>query len=170
MERKEIRLANHDYSSARAYFVTICTLDREKIFWANHKAMVRVPEDVVLSEYGKIVDVAINNIPSIYSNVSIEKYAIMPDHLHLIIRIQEVKEGQATSISRVVSQLKGYVSKCIGRGVWQKLYYDHVIRNREDYNECASYIYSNPMKWSREYSEFCDSVKNEDELRKEDNG
>ena len=53
----------------------------------------------------------------------------------------------APTISRVVKQLKGCVSKQIGFSIWQKLFYDHIVRNREDYNEINKYIHENPMNW-----------------------
>lgn len=53
----------------------------------------------------------------------------------------------APTVSRVVNQLKGYVSKKVGETVWQKSFHDHIIRNREDYDEIAKYIYENPLRW-----------------------
>ena len=53
----------------------------------------------------------------------------------------------APTLSRIVNQFKGYVTKRIGESVWQKLFYDHIIRNREDYDEHMKYIYENPMRW-----------------------
>ena len=52
----------------------------------------------------------------------------------------------APTMSRVVQQMKGYVTKRIGISIWQKLFFDHVIRNRNDFEECKKYIYENPMK------------------------
>ena len=58
----------------------------------------------------------------------------------------------APTISRVIKQLKGIVSKQIGNTIWQKSFYDHIIRNHEDYEEHLRYIYENPMRWC--YDEF----------------
>ncbi len=52
----------------------------------------------------------------------------------------------APTVSRVVQQLKGYITKRIGYSIWQKLFFDHIIRNRQDYEEHVRYIYENPMK------------------------
>ncbi len=108
------------------------------------------PQDVKLSDYGKIVDEAINNIPNIYPALTVEKYVIMPDHIHLLLHICADEYGRpmvTPTISRVVQQMKGYVTKRLGVSVWQKLFFDHVIRNRRDYEEHVKYIYNNPRHW-----------------------
>ena len=74
----------------------------------------------------------------------------MPDHIHLLLRIRADEFGRpmvAPTMSRLVKQMKGYITKQIGVSIWQKLFYDHVIRNREDYEEHIKYIYENPLKW-----------------------
>ena len=108
------------------------------------------PDEIVLSDHGKIVDKAINNIPKIYPALTVEKYVIMPDHIHLLLHICSDDDGRpmvAPTISRVIQQLKGYVTKCLGVSIWQKLYFDHVIRDRRDYEEHLKYIYNNPRHW-----------------------
>ncbi len=103
-----------------------------------------------LTEIGIIVDNAIQNIPDIYPSVVVEEYVIMPNHIHIILRIRADKYGRpmaAPTISRVINQLKGYVSKQVGYPIWQKLFYDHVIRNKKDYDRCVKYIYENPTGW-----------------------
>ena len=89
-------------------------------------------------------------IPLIYSTLIVDCYVIMPDHIHLILIICADEYGRpmvAPTMSRVIQQLKGYITKRIGRFVWQKLFYDHIIRNHEDYEEHVKYIYENPMYW-----------------------
>ena len=113
--------------------------------------MIIVPVVHILSHYGNIVDEAINNIPSKYPAVDVDRYVIMPDHIHLLLIIRADEYGRpmvAPTMSRVVQQLKGYITKRIGSSIWQKLFVDHVIRNRQDYEEHVKYIYENPMKWS----------------------
>ena len=147
--RKQTRLKDFDYSAAGAYFITVCTLERRNYFWENVGATIGRPQDIVLSEYGKIADQAISNIPMIYPLVSLEQYVIMPDHIHLLLRIGSNEGGRAMrapTMSRIVQQMKGYVTKQIGHSIWQKLYFDHVIRNRQDYGEHIKYIYENPLR------------------------
>ena len=80
----------------------------------------------------------------------VDNYVIMPNHIHLLLIICADENGRpmvAPTVSRVIQQLKGYVTKRIGYSIWQKLYYDHVIRGREDYNEINKYIHENPARW-----------------------
>lgn len=148
--RKKNRLENYDYSTCGAYFLTICTSARRNYFWNKVGATIGRPQDVELSTYGKIVDEVINNIPKIYPAIMIERYVIMPDHIHLLLRICVDEDGRpmvAPTMSRVVQQLKGAVTKRIGISIWQKLFFDHVIRNRQDFEEHVKYIYENPIRW-----------------------
>ena len=148
--RKKNRLENYDYSSCGAYFLTICTKERRNCFWKNVGATIGRPQDVELSLYGKIVEDAINNIALVYPSISVDQYVIMPDHIHLLLMICADEYGRpmvAPTMSRVVQQMKGYISKRIGASIWQKLFYDHVIRNQQDYEEHIKYIYENPIYW-----------------------
>ena len=75
---------------------------------------------------------------------------IMPNHIHLLLRVCADEYGRplvAPTMSRVVKQLKGVVSKQVGISIWQKSFHDHIIRNREDYEEHLRYIYENPIRW-----------------------
>ena len=149
-KRKRNRLENYDYSSCGAYFITVCTLERQNYFWENVGAIIDRPQDVELSTYGKMVDQAIQNIPSSYPALSLESYVIMPNHIHLLVRVCADEYGRplvAPTMSRVVKQLKGVVSKQAGISIWQKSFHDHIIRNREDYEEHLRYIYENPVRW-----------------------
>ena len=74
----------------------------------------------------------------------------MPDHIHILLIVRADEYGRpmvAPTMSRVVQQLKGYITKRIGRSIWQKLFIDHIIRNHEDYEEHVKYIYENPARW-----------------------
>ena len=113
------------------------------------------PQDIALSEYGNIVDKAINNIPYVYPALDVDHYVIMPDHIHLLLIVCADECGRpmvAPTMSRMVQQLKGYITKRIGHSIWQKLFIDHVIRNREDYEEHVKYIYDNPIRWQYDRS------------------
>ena len=147
--RKRNRLEHYDYGSCGAYFITICTSHRCNYFWNDVGATTGRPQDADLSQYGKLVDEAINNIPSIYPALNVDHYVIMPDHVHLLLIIRSDEYGRpmvAPTISRVVQQLKGYVTKRIGHSIWQKLFFDHVIRNSRDYEEHVKYICDNLIK------------------------
>ena len=105
-KRKQIRLPEYDYSSPGAYFVTICTKDKRCTLSdiAVGAATSRPPE-LHLGAFGEIVDLAINNISSVYPGFSVDKYVIMPNHVHMIVRIDTDKDGRqvaAPTVSSVV--------------------------------------------------------------------
>lgn len=148
MERKNIRLKEYDYGRNGAYFITICTKDKKKIFGEIVGATSGRPVKMVLSKYGQIVDNVILDIPNYYENIFVDKYVIMPNHIHLIIFIKnQGRAMHAPTISKVIQQMKGIVTKQVGYLIWQKLYYDHVIRNEHDYQQIWQYIDNNPLKW-----------------------
>ncbi|MBE5756393.1 MAG: transposase [Clostridiales bacterium] len=149
-QRKKNRLQNYDYSSCGAYFITICTLNRRNYFWNNLEKNNNLTQNFELSKYGKIVDTAIQNISLFYPSLTLDSYVIMPNHIHLLLFICSDENGRpmvAPTISRVINQLKGTISKQIGVSIWQKSFYDHVIRNNQDYEKHLQYIYENPMRW-----------------------
>lgn len=146
-KRKRNRLKGFDYSFCGAYFVTICVFERRNIFWNNVGATNGRPPEFTLSSYGKIADDAIKNISAIYHNLSVDHYIIMPNHIHLLITVKDGRPMVAPTISRVINQLKGHISKRIGFPVWQKSFYDHIIRNPEDYDRHVAYIDENPVRW-----------------------
>ena len=149
-KRKQIRIENYNYSTPGAYFITICTANRERIFWSPVGADIIRPENVPLSTAGKLAEQGILQMTDHYENVSVDKYCIMPDHIHLILRIEPDIGGRmisAPTVSRVVGSMKRWVSKQIGRPIWQKSFYEHVIRNRQDYDEIWKYIENNPLKY-----------------------
>lgn len=95
----------------------VCTLERKNYFWKDVGAIIDRPQNVELSLYGKMVDQAIQNIPSAYPALSLESYVIMPNHIHILLRVCSDEYGRplvAPTMSRVVKQLKGIVSKQIG--------------------------------------------------------
>ena len=157
--RKPNRLNGYDYSQNGAYFVTICTRDRKNLFWRENvgadSIRPKTPVSELLSEYGSIVERAILAIPEHYSGVAVDQYVIMPNHIHLILRISEPDSGcgrilSAPTLSIVVGQMKRHTAKQIGHPVWQKSFYDHVIRNETDYREIWDYIENNPRKWAED--------------------
>ena len=132
-KRKQNRLTDFDYSSPNAYFITVCTKDRKNIFWNNVGAVIGRPEDVILSAAGKIVQKAIEEISTHYVSVSVEKYVVMPNHIHILLQIHSDESGRpmsAPTIQMVVNQMKGAVTKQLGTSVWQKGFYDHIVRGR----------------------------------------
>ena len=155
-KRRPNRLKGYDYSSNGAYFVTICTKDRENLFWEDTENnfvgadIIRPTYKPQLSPLGKIVDIAINNIPKCYNDVIVEKYVIMPNHIHMLIFIQSYADGRmisAPTLSRVIGQFKRWVSKQYGKQVFQRSFHDHIVRNDKEYNLIWRYIDANPQLW-----------------------
>lgn len=151
--RKQIRLTEYDYSTANAYFITICTNNRINLFWKGAGIFMDCPEDILLTELGEIVQRSIEAIPKYYPAISVDHYVIMPNHVHLLLQIHSDSNGRsliAPTISTVVRLMKGTVSKQAGFSVWQKGFYDHLIRNDKDYEETWNYIEGNPGRWAED--------------------
>ena len=150
-ERKHNRIEDHDYSTPGAYFITVCTANREKIFWNSVGADMIRPQNMPLSPVGKIVEQGILQMADHYENVTVDKYCVMPDHVHLILRIETDIDGRmisAPTVSTVVGSLKRWISRQVGKPIWQKSFYDHAIRNQQDYDEIWEYIENNPIKYA----------------------
>ncbi len=150
-KRKNIRLNDYNYSSNGAYFITICTKNKENLLWKNVGAnCVRPLDQLPLSKIGIVIENEIYKLNTVYENIKVDKYQIMPNHIHLIIFIYEDSNGRtqfAPTISRIIKQFKGSITKQIGFSIWQKSFYDRVIRNEKEYQEVWNYIHNNPLKY-----------------------
>ena len=105
-----------------------------------------------LSEYGKIVDDQLNSMLHFYNHILLEKYVVMPNHIHLLIHITGHWEPEENSranahISRFVGTFKRFCNKKIGHNIWQTSFHDHVIRGEADYQKIWMYIETNPIRW-----------------------
>ena len=152
-KRKQNRLTEYDYSTPNAYFITVCTEERKNLFWKDVGAIIDRPENVPLTNLGMVVRQSINDIPSRYPAITVDHAVIMPNHIHLLLQINTDLDGRsmiAPTISTVVRLMKGAVSKQAGFSVWQKGFYDHIIRNDNDYRDIWNYIEGNPCKWSED--------------------
>lgn len=148
--RKPYRLKYFDYSSCGMYFLTFRTKVRANHFWATTDEEYHSPEEIELSPYGKIVFDAITNIPNMYDFASVEYFVVMPDHVHILLLINSDEYGRpisSISISRIINQTKGRISRKIGQPIWEKSFYDHIIRKNKEYEACVAYIYDNPIRW-----------------------
>ena len=149
--RKSIRLTEYDYSAPGAYFITNCTKDRRCLLWENVGTGIARPPK--LSHYGNIVNEAVRNIGAHYAGILVDNYVVMPNHVHLILRICYDDSGRAMpvpTVSTVIQQTKGYVTKQIGHSIWQTRFYDHIIRNQADYDDIYRYIEENPLRWEQD--------------------
>ena len=149
-KRKRIRLEGYDYSSCGAYFVTICVAGRNALLRNVGANCVRPHEIPPLSAIGKTIDFEIAKLNHVYENVSVDKYCIMPDHIHLIVFIAPDESGRtqfAPTLLRTIKQFKGSITKQIGFSIWQKSFYDKIIRSERGYQEVCGYIDENPLEW-----------------------
>ena len=143
--RKNIRLPEYDYATPGAYFLTVCTKDRKPLL--SQVVSVGADAHIVPSAYGKVVDKFLQTIPGI------EKYVIMPNHIHLLIRIENGPmwaSAPTKSLSSRIRSFKTLVTKEVGRSLFQRSFYDHVIRGEEDYREIWNYIEENPLRWQED--------------------
>ncbi len=161
-KRKGNRLTDYDYSRNGAYFITICTQGRQQILWEsdtfteddNVGASIARPQRApTLSKTGKVVEQCIWEIPAHYPHISVEKYAVMPNHIHLLLLIQRKQDGRpmvAPTVSTVMQQFKGIVSKQLSRPIWQKSFHDHIVRTEHGYAQIWQYIDTNPQLWHKD--------------------
>ena len=106
-------------------------------------------DNLPLSAAGQVVQTAIDQIPTHYPNVSVVNAVVMPNHVHLLLRFGAGggRAMRAPTVSRVINQLKGAVTKQLGYRIWQRSYYDHIVRDREDFAVRYNYILNNPRRW-----------------------
>lgn len=150
-KQKKIRLDGYDYSESGAYFITICTKNRHEILWNVGEDIIRPDKSYQLSEYGRFIDKAIVSISKHYRNVFVDKYVIMPNHVHIILILSQdsgrIISAPTKEISIIIGQMKRWVSQQIGIPLWQKSFHDHIIRNEREYQKISKYIDENPSIW-----------------------
>lgn len=162
--RKNHRLPKHNYAMPGSYFITICTDKRKNILSRIVGAGSARPKAFTtdLSPFGKIVNDVILDIPKKFEDLSVDYCVIMPNHVHLILskasRFGRVDPAPTveTNLLDAVAWLKFISAKRINGSIenslviWQRSFYDHVIRNEQDYYEIAKYIVENPLAWEED--------------------
>ncbi|MCH8989105.1 MAG: transposase [Chloroflexi bacterium] len=165
--RGSIRLPRYDYTQPGAYFITICAADRRCIFGEIIDGTMR------LNRNGLIAAAQWAGLPKHYSNAMLDEFVLMPNHVHGIIcltdgqhssvgagfkpaltspqskprhRLPEIIRGFKTFSSRSINQLRGTA----GAPVWQRNYYEHVVRGEDDLDHIRRYIIENPLKWAED--------------------
>lgn len=144
-----MRLKNFDYTTPGAYFVTICSHNRLPIFGDIQK------DEIILSLYGEAVSVTWVNLPKNF-NVRLDEYVIMPNHIHGILwmNLPGEKQGSSSLIS-VIKSFKALSAKRIHQSgfsqiVWQRSYYETVIRNEDQLDAARQYIENNLSNWTKD--------------------
>uniref|UniRef100_A0A7C4RTW2 Transposase n=1 Tax=Desulfatirhabdium butyrativorans TaxID=340467 RepID=A0A7C4RTW2_9BACT len=158
--RRSIRLAGYDYSRAGAYFITVCTHDRICLFGDIMDGEMR------LNDIGRIVHDEWLHTADIRPNVELDAFVVMPNHFHGIIvlhgrgtlqrapTVEQFGKPTSNTIPTIVRLFKSAVTKRInemrgspGVPIWQRNYYEHVIRKDESLNRIREYIMTNPIHW-----------------------
>ena len=162
--RRSVRLRDYDYSQAGLYFVTICTFQKACLFGEFRGGKL------ILNELGKLVQKIWLQIPVSRANTTLDKFVVMPNHVHGIIGILEdentgkcatvtssTKTLPSGSLGATIGQFKSVVTKQSRAlpypprpPIWQRNYYEHIIRNENELNEIRKYILENPARWTND--------------------
>ena len=164
--RKQLRLRHYDYTQTGSNFVTICTHDRRCILGNV------VDGKMLLSDAGKVVSECWNDLPNHYQHIELGEFIVMPNHVHGIVVITGSAEGLTSkkpqagfkpaptarhSLSEVIRGFKTFSGRRInrltnstGQPVWQRNFYEHVIRDETSLHTIREYIVNNPAKWSED--------------------
>ena len=140
--RKATRIKNYDYSAPNYYFITISTCEKTFLFGQPGQ----------LNWIGNTVEKHIRNIPTYYKSVFIDKYVVMPNHVHMILVLCG---NDNPPVQQIIGQFKTGVTKEIrirepGMEVWQRSFHDHIIRSQKGYEKIWLYIEDNPRKWEED--------------------
>lgn len=142
-------MQDFDYSRTGSYFITICTKDRKNIFGA-------VGADSISA---RMITRTFSETIKQFNGVESPIFVVMPNHFHAIINLTRTDMESVPTVSDIVQSFKRYstveYAKMVKQGllppfdkqIWQRSFYDHIIRNRDDYNEVYKYIYENPKHW-----------------------
>jgi putative transposase len=160
--RHSIRLKEYDYSQSGGYFITLCSDKGKFLFGSITNAEMR------LNESGKIVKEFWFEIPQHFPNVLVDEFVVMPNHIHGIIFIEDCRggvnppkqRGEQTSplrkrtLGQIVAFFKYRTTKLVIQNcrmsesrIWQRNFYEHVIRNEDDLKNIREYVINNPLKW-----------------------
>lgn len=146
--RKRIRLEQYNYGTPGAYFVTMCTWQKKKILSEIlvGEGLCALPR-VKLTKAGLLVEDAIRYLMAENKGWNIDRYVIMPNHVHLLIRTEDSGGRGGPPLQDIIHRIKSYTTHQYGGKLWQRSFHDHVVRNEQDYLEILKYIEHNPAKW-----------------------
>ncbi len=159
-QRKHPRMNHYDYSTAGAYFITICTHNRRCLL-SRIVGQGLAPAETQYTTYGQIAEEQLFLLEKRYPSLKIDQYVIMPNHIHAILLLEETAGASPRpTIPDMVCAYKSLTTRECKKvrpidKLFQTSFYEHVIRGREDYDEIAEYIVNNPKQWELDklYSE-----------------
>ena len=157
-ERKRLRWSEFDYSTAANYFMTLVVNDRQCLFGEVKNG------ELVHSEAGRMIEQVLLSVSDRFPDVFIVQEVVMPNHVHLIMQNRE--DANVTDVMRWLKSVttNKYIHGVNEKGwipfhgrLWQRSYYDHVIRNQRVYDFVSNYIYKNPERWNKDLlNDDCD--------------
>ena len=152
--RRSIRLKHYDYSQEGAYFVTVCTNDKEWLFGDV------INGEMQLNDMGNVTLQCWKEIPKHFPNAVLDEFIVMPNHIHGIVifnavgakNISPLQHGTSMTIGSVIRGFKIGVTKWArangaSHDPWQRNYYEHIIRNQPELNKIREYIINNLLNW-----------------------
>ena len=171
--RESIRLKDYDYSKEGMYFITICTQNRECLFGdivdkpvganlcVRPDLDIQPDVDMILNKAGLMIEKWIKELPNKYINIKCNEYIIMPNHFHCIIEIFYNNEGEhigsplheiikwfkTMTTNEYIRMVKNNELPNFEKRIWQRNYYENIIRNEEIHQKVVDYIKINPLKW-----------------------
>lgn len=159
-KRKHPRLKQYDYSTPGAYFITICT-DQRRALLSKVMQTNNARNTIELTESGRIAEEQLFELEKRYSCVSVKRFIIMPNHIHLIVVLKNEENCDRPSLITVIGSFKSITAKKCRqylkeKKLFQTSFYEHVIRDRDEYADVEKYIVENPLKW-REDELFSES-------------
>jgi putative transposase len=149
--RQSIRLPKMDYSRTGLYFVTICAHGRACIFGEIENS------EIQLTHAGRTVQSTWNDLPKHYPHAALDSFIVMPNHVHGVLELRELDPGSAPrhTLSEVVRAFKSFSARRInkrrgvpGAPVWQRNYYERIIRDENELEAIRRYIADNPSGWA----------------------
>ena len=158
-KRKQHRLPGYDYSKSGYYHVTICTEGRKPVLSTVGRGLAPAANTVTLTEIGKIAKKQLLLLESRYPFVRIDRYVIMPNHIHIVFALFGKTAGASPrpTLFDIVCAYKSCTTRICnkllqtpGRKIFQTSFYDEIIRNQAAYDEISKYIFENPMKWEED--------------------
>lgn len=163
-QRKPLRLKDYDYARNGCYYVTICTYERQRLF--PIRAPLRDCREKMCDSANtpdKTVEKWLMELENKFCNVKICEYVVMPDHVHFIVSITGNDPITGAHIGAPLPDIVGWFKtmttneyiRCVKKGIfppfnkkiWQRGYYDHIIRDEADYLRIVEYILNNPLNW-----------------------
>ena len=164
--RRSIRLRGYDYSNPGAYFITVCTQDRLPLLGEVADC------EMAPNRLGEVIQDCWANLPDHYHNLVLDAFIVMPNHVHGVIILEDETTGvgagfkpalpaavsrKRRGVPEIVRSFKTFSARKVnemrglpGTPVWQRGFYDHVIRNRRELDRVRAYVMDNPRKWGED--------------------